>query len=293
MFYAGLEETRLAVLKALEAKGYKILEDHDDRVKAKRGFSASYYPHEIQVSMIPSEGQTMVSAVIDHRGGEVYLERFFKELEGLLPPPASMPTRPAEDSSAFLSFDLTSPEGLQRTLNVFRDVIPESLERDALKAIKQGEAPEPLISQLKGVIEEYMSSILTSKMLPDEEVMWIHEVTRGIMKKQTVEKWIITNRRIIKWNAENNKHLILGIPMAEVVVMNQHRSSSGSRVGAFTGRGGRIFTGVGVSSSSSTSRTYGDLVFMVGGREAFRFPGISDPNGVKRMIEAIKKAIRV
>jgi hypothetical protein len=71
--------------------------------------------------------------------------------------------------------------------------------------------------------------------------------------------------------------------------MNQYRSSTGSRVGTFMGARGSLFAGVGESTYSSTSQTYGDLVFFLSGREVLRFQGISDPQGVRRMVETLKK----
>lgn len=66
------------------------------------------------------------------------------------------------------------------------------------------------------------------------------------------------------------------------VVMNQHRSPLGSRVGTFMGTGDRGFVGTSLSSSSSTSAIYGDLMFLFNGKEALRLQGISDSHGVHR-----------
>jgi hypothetical protein len=55
---------------------------------------------------------------------------------------------------------------------------------------------------------------------------------------------------------------------------------------------GRWKSFVGVSSSSSKSMTYGDLVFLVAGNEVFRFYGVSDLDGIKRLIDNLKKATK-
>jgi hypothetical protein len=84
-----------------------------------------------------------------------------------------------------------------------------------------------------------------------------------------------------------------GLAISDTVVMNQRRNTSGTRVGIFTGIRGGAFTGTGTSFSESTSSTYGDLVFILNGKEFFRFVGISDPYGLRRLIEAIKKQKKV
>ena len=195
--------------------------------------------------------------------------------------------------SEIAHFNLKNVEDVQKLLNVFKDVIPANLESELKKAIKKGEIPEQLGLQIKDIVQNYQEKIMSKELLPDEEVLWVHEVKKGILKRETVEKWIITNHRIMKLNFEKNQAFKIGVLVTDVVVMNKRRESSGSRVGTFTGRGGRGFVGVGVSSSSSKSMTYGDLVFLVAGKEIFRFYGVSDPDGIKRLIDNLKKATKV
>lgn len=195
--------------------------------------------------------------------------------------------------SEIASFNLKNVEDMQRVLNVFKDVIPANIEAEIKKAIKEGEIPEQLSMQVMDILQNYQNKVMSKELLPNEEVLWIHEVKKGILKREVIEKWIITNHRIMKVNFETNKAFKIGVLTTDVVVMNKHRESSGSRVGTFTGSGGRRFVGVGVSSTSSKSMTYGDLVFLVAGKEVFRFYGVSDPDGVKRLIDNLKKATKV
>jgi len=169
--------------------------------------------------------------------------------------------------SEIAHFNLKNVEDMQKLLNVFKDVIPANLEAELKKAIKKGEIPEQLGLQIRDIVQNYQEKVMSKELLPDEEVLWIHEVKKGILKRETVEKWIITNHRIMKLNFETNKAFKIGVLVTDVVVMNKHRESSGSRVGTFTGRGGSGFVGVGVSSSSSKSMIYGDLVFLVAGKK--------------------------
>ena len=44
-----LQRAKTAVLQALENRGYRIETEYESRVIAKHTFSATYYPHQIEV----------------------------------------------------------------------------------------------------------------------------------------------------------------------------------------------------------------------------------------------------
>jgi hypothetical protein len=125
--------------------------------------------------------------------------------------------------------------------------------------------------------------------------IWSHTVKKGIISKEIAERWIITNMRAIKQfpvtkDNPQEKFGAIGLDISDTVVMNQFRRSKGNRVGSFVGSyGGGGVIGTGSSISSSTSISYGDLVFLHNGKEVFRFQGISDPNEVNRMVKTLKK----
>jgi hypothetical protein len=132
-----------------------------------------------------------------------------------------------------------------------------------------------------------------------EQVLWNHRISKGVLHREVVEEWIITNMRVMKRYPESKNNPARRISFVglgtdcDVVVMNQRRQSQGARVGNFVGTapGGGSFGGVTSGTSSSTSRTYDDLVILLGGKERLRFSGISDPHGVKRMIDTMKKQV--
>jgi hypothetical protein len=134
-------------------------------------------------------------------------------------------------------------------------------------------------------------------MVQGEQVLWRHDISKGIIHREVVEEWFITNLRAMKRfpvTKENAKPQIsyAGHSISETVVMNQHRQSQGNRVGNFVGSyGGGGFAGVSSGISSSKSVNYGDLVFLANGKEMFRFRGISDPSGVNRLVKALKKQL--
>lgn len=72
----------------------------------------------------------------------------------------------------------------------------------------------------------------------------------------------------------------------DVVVVNKHSESK--RHGAYGGR-----RGLGMWSSSGTSRTIGDLVFMSRAQEIFRISQVRDPYGLKTLILSTKKQNKV
>jgi hypothetical protein len=130
-----------------------------------------------------------------------------------------------------------------------------------------------------------------------EQILWRHDIEKGVIHKEVIAEWMITNQRAmirIPITSENTipKVAYVGHSISESVVMNQFRKSQGNRVGNFVGSySGGGFAGVSSGISSSKSMSYGDLVFLANGKEMFRFRGISDPNGVNRLVKALKKQL--
>lgn len=178
----------------------------------------------------------------------------------------------------------------------YKNVIPDDLEKRFKAAVREGKVEESskTANEIANIVRNYVDKITSAPgSLSDEQVLWLHEETKGIFKKEKVRTWAITNLRAYVYDHTNQKQHIAGIAITDTVVMNTYRKSSGSRIGTFTGAGGRIFAGVGVSSSESQSQTYGDLVFLFKGGEILRFPGISDPHGVKKLVDTLKKQQKV
>lgn len=191
-------------------------------------------------------------------------------------------------------------------VKAFSNIIPDELEMELKKAVKTGDlenAKNIIDTKIQPIIDNYMAK-LRGPPLEGEQILWQHVVTKGIFNKEILEVWRITDFRAFLGVPKTKTYFALnvavdltvtgvGLVVCDTVVMNQHRKSSGSRVGTFTGVAGGGFVGTGVSSSESTSSTYGDLVFFSNGKEVFRFRSISDPHGVRRLIETIKKQTKV
>ncbi|MGA3192428.1 MAG: hypothetical protein ABSD73_07930 [Candidatus Bathyarchaeia archaeon] len=193
---------------------------------------------------------------------------------------------------------MTEEKGnLEEELKPFRDLIPSDVEKELKKAIREndGDKIKTLLEEkINPILDSYAAKIKNPDLNEGEQTLWVHEVTRGIFHKETVEKWTITNLRAMKYypvTEENPTQRLdsVGLAVCETVIMNQRRVSKGQRVGNFTGVSSGVLVGTSVGSSTSTSTTYGDLVFFVKGTEKLCFPRISDPHGVQHMIQTIKK----
>ena len=75
----------------------------------------------------------------------------------------------------------------------------------------------------------------------------------------------------------------------KVVVKDKRRSTSTQRIGVYTGKIADLLGVIGVGVSKSKSETIGDVMFIREGRALVRFTGISDPDGIKRLVEVLKK----
>jgi hypothetical protein len=142
----------------------------------------------------------------------------------------------------------------------------------------------------------YQAKMLNRNLNAGEQVIWSHTVQKGVLSKETAERWLITNMRAIKQfpvtkDNQQEKFAAVGwLDLTDSVVMNQLRRSRGNRVGSFAGvYGGGGFAGTAASINTGTSMTFGDIVFLHNDREVFRFQGISDPDEVNRMIKTLKK----
>jgi len=142
----------------------------------------------------------------------------------------------------------------------------------------------------------YQAKMLNRNFNPEEQVIWSHTVQKGLLNKEITEKWFITNMRAIKQfpaSKDNTQEKLVTLgwrDLTDSVVMNQIRKSKGSRVGSFAGvYGGGGFAGTASGINTSTSMTFGDIVFLCNDREVFRFRGISDPKEVNNLIKTLKK----
>jgi hypothetical protein len=119
-----------------------------------------------------------------------------------------------------------------------------------------------------------------------EKVLWKRDIKRGIIHKEVTVEERITNIRIFQYNVETQKLMSL-IPLKmlpDVVIQNSRRSSQSTGSGVYS-------YGVYTGSRSGTSRTIGDVVIMKNGVIYTRLRNVVDPQGVKQLINRLKKEV--
>ena len=122
-----------------------------------------------------------------------------------------------------------------------------------------------------------------------EQLLWSFDITKGIFRKKVIERLALSNYRIMRIDMQNNKILgyILLATLDDVVVMNTHRVSESIGYGVYTGGYMRM---AGPRFSSGTSKTVGDIVFIVNGQKA-SWGEIPDPTELKNFVKSIKKTM--
>lgn len=125
----------------------------------------------------------------------------------------------------------------------------------------------------------------------NESLLWSYQKESGIINKRVIETFNITNFRIFSWNFKTNKNagLLMMQDLDNIVIMNTGRSYNSIRYGTYSS----FARGFGVSGgqSSGTSSTFGDIVFLLDGKPIITWQGVSDPNGLKKLIMAVKNAL--
>ena len=125
-----------------------------------------------------------------------------------------------------------------------------------------------------------------------ETVLWQHNITKNtFFSKEVLQTWIISNFRVIQIDEKTHKATQLPLKYIEALIINQRQvsESQGNMVGA--GVVSDMASGMAFSQRHGTSMTIGDLVFMFNGQVLIVFDGISDPEGVRKLVYMIKKQI--
>ena len=112
--------------------------------------------------------------------------------------------------------------------------------------------------------------------------------TKGFFRVKVVRSLVVTNFRLMRIDQQNNKVLgyFLFTWLDDIIVMNTRRVSQSTGYGYSTGYRVRY----GTRSSSGTSKTVGDIVFIINGQKV-SWGGIPDPTGLKNFIKSIKKTM--
>lgn len=124
------------------------------------------------------------------------------------------------------------------------------------------------------------------EQVPNEKILWKRDLTRGIIHKQVTVQEGITNKRIFQHNVETHQFSQVSMSGNFDVVVSNARPHSQSYGGGLYGGG--VYTG----SRSGTSRTIGCVDIMKDGVRYIRLSNVIDPQGVKQLINTIKREVK-
>ena len=121
-----------------------------------------------------------------------------------------------------------------------------------------------------------------------EELLWSYNITQGFIRKKAVVMLGISNYRIMRVDLINNTVIgyILLQDLDDVIVMNTSRVSDSIGYSMYAGSGGRFMSIAGPRFSSGTSKTVGDIVFIVNGKK-ITWSGLPDPTGLKNFVKSL------
>jgi hypothetical protein len=126
--------------------------------------------------------------------------------------------------------------------------------------------------------------------------LWHKEITRGLVHKEVVMEEAVTNKRCMKYNTES-KQVVAQVGIGhwpEVVIMNVHRVNDSLGGGVFLtprmfGLPGLGGFGVYGGPRRGTLKIFGDISFLSEGKVIMTFENVKDPQGVKQLVEALKR----
>lgn len=134
--------------------------------------------------------------------------------------------------------------------------------------------------------------VASEQLYGGEEVLWWYSVERGVFRKRLERYWFITNLRVCRFDYEEGNVEATPLKDLDVVVTEKEHTTSSQRIGMYTGKLENIVGIVGVGTSRTKSRTIGNLLFIREGRVLVKFTKISDPDGVKKLVEVLKRNLR-
>jgi ribosomal protein L40E len=120
-----------------------------------------------------------------------------------------------------------------------------------------------------------------------ETIVWNNIQTKGVVNKKIKQLDLVTNYRAYQYDyGDHMGNYVLISAIEDVIVSNQRRLSDSNRYGNYVRSS---YTITGHANTKTTSQTVGDVSILANGRPYILFKGISDPNGLARMIKSMKK----
>lgn len=129
-----------------------------------------------------------------------------------------------------------------------------------------------------------------------ETILWHRDSTHGLIHKEITSEEAVTNKRCLKYDVPNRRVVAqVGIEnMPEVVIMNVHRVNDSLGGGIFLtprmlGLPG-LPLGIYGGPRRGNLKIFGDVNLMVKGNIVMTFENIKDPQGLRQLIQALKRA---
>lgn len=155
--------------------------------------------------------------------------------------------------------------------------------------------PNAIIAEQSNV--ESKPQIASNIPLTEEEtILWHRDSTHGVIHKEVTFEEAVTNKRCLKYDVPNRRVVAqVGIEnMPEVVIMNLHRVNDSLGGGIFLtprmlGLPG-LPVGVYGGPRRGNLKVFGDVSLMVKENIVMTFENIKDPQGLRQLIQALKRA---
>jgi hypothetical protein len=129
-----------------------------------------------------------------------------------------------------------------------------------------------------------------------ETILWHRDTTRGLIHKEVTLEEAITNKRCLKFDVQGRRLVAqVGVEnMPEVVIMNVHRVNESLGGGVFLTPRMLGLPGLPIGLYGGPRRgnlkISGDVSLMVKGNIVMTFENVNDPQGVRQLIQALKRA---
>ena len=130
----------------------------------------------------------------------------------------------------------------------------------------------------------------------DEHILWHKESSRGLIHKEVMVEEAITNKRCLKYDVPAGQIIAqIGFNhLPQIVVMNIRRINDSLGGGVFLtprmfGLPGLGGLGVYGGPRRGYLKVFGDISIMSEGKVVMTFENVKDPQGVRQLIEALKR----
>ena len=154
--------------------------------------------------------------------------------------------------------------------------------------------PNELLPEEHGEHTPQLTS--TIPLTEGERILWHRDSTHGLIHKETTFEEAVTNKRCMRYDVPNRRIVAqVGIDsMPEIVIMNVHRVNDSVGGGIFLTPRMLGLPGLPIGLYGGPRRgnlkIFGDVSLLVSGNIVMTFENIKDPQGLRQLIQALKRA---